>query len=113
MDSKAPADGTTIEVVDGVHLTQLAAGERMSVQHFHIEPGATIPQHSHEHEQAGYVAKGTFTFLLEGEEHVISTGESYVIPGGVPHAAENRADVPVDGIDIFSPPRTDPDWIEE
>jgi len=27
----------TVEAVEGVHLTQLAVGEEMSVQHFHIE----------------------------------------------------------------------------
>jgi len=113
MQSMAPADGETVEVVDGVYLTQLVAGERMSVQHFHIESGATVPEHSHEHEQAGYVVSGTFTFLVDGEEHVIHPGESYSIPGGVPHAAENRAEKPVDGIDIFSPPRANPPWGEE
>ena len=111
MQTMAPADGETVEVAEGVHLTQLVAGEQMSVQHFHIEPGATVPDHSHEHEQAGFVASGTFTFLLDGEEYVVHAGESYTIPGGVEHAAENRADVPVDGIDVFSPPRTDPDWV--
>jgi len=113
METAAPADGETVEVVEGVHLTQLGAGESMSVQHFHIEPGATVPEHSHPHEQAGYVTRGTFTFVIDGEEFVISPGESYVIPGGVAHEAENRSDVPVDGIDIFSPPRTDPDWMDD
>ena len=112
MQSMAPADGETVEVVDGVHLTQLAAGEHMSVQHFHIEPGATVPKHSHHHEQAGLVVKGTLTFVVDGEDHVISPGESYVIPGDEAHSAENHADVPVDGVDVFSPPRPNPDWAE-
>jgi quercetin dioxygenase-like cupin family protein len=112
MESMAPADGDTIEVVEGVYLTQLVAGERTSVQHFHIEPGAEVPEHSHDHEQAGYIVHGTFTFTVDGEEHVISPGESYCIPGGEVHAAANRADIPVDGIDIFSPPRTNPDWMD-
>lgn len=126
METMAPADGETVEVVDGVHLTQLVVGEHMSVQHFHVEPGAVVPVHSHHHEQAGYIAHGAFTFYVdgedsaaridgdrvEGEEHVVSPGESYLIPGGQPHAAENRADVPVDGIDVFSPPRENPDWSE-
>jgi len=113
MQPMAPADSKTVEVVDGVYLTQLAAGERMSIQHFHIESGATVPAHSHEHEQAGYVVNGTFTFIIDGEEHVIHPGESYVIPGDVEHAAENRAEMPVDGIDIFSPLRANAPWAEE
>lgn len=113
MDSMAPADGETVEVVDGVHLTQLVANDRMSVQHFHIEPGSGVPEHSHEHEQAGMVTGGTLIFIVDGEEHVIHAGESYVIPGDETHAAENRGEVPVDGIDVFSPPRTDPPWAEK
>lgn len=112
MNTAAPADGETVEVVDGVHLTQLGAGEAMSVQHFHIEPGATVPEHSHPHEQAGFVTRGTFTFVVGDDEFVISPGESYVISGGERHTAENRSDVPVTGIDVFSPPRADPDWMD-
>lgn len=124
MQSMAPADGETVEVVDGVYITQLVTGERMNVQHFHIEPGARVPVHSHDHEQVGYVVHGTFTFYLDGDapatedgdtdetEYVISPGESYAIPSGVAHAAENRADIPVDGVDVFSPPRENPDWMD-
>lgn len=112
MESKAPADGETVEVVEGVHLTQLVAGDRLSVQHFHVEPGASIPEHSHEHEQAGYVARGTLTFAVDGETHVIGAGESYVLAGGEPHAAANRGEDSVSGVDVFSPPRENPDWLD-
>ena len=112
METSAPADGETVEVVDGVHLTQLCVGSEMSAQHFHIEPGATVPEHSHEHEQVGEVTRGTLTFVVDGEEHVVAAGESYVIPGDEPHSAENRQDEPVQGIDVFSPPRSNPDWME-
>ena len=110
MQSMAPADGETVEVADGVHLTQLVVGERTSIQHFHVEPGVAVPRHSHEHEQAGFVVSGTFTALVDGDEHVIHAGESYVIPSGTPHAVENRADVPVGGINVFSPPRIEMSW---
>ncbi|MHB9287804.1 cupin domain-containing protein [Halobacteriales archaeon Cl-PHB] len=111
MQEKAPADSETVEAVEGVHLTPLASGDRMTVVHFHIEPGATVPDHSHDYEQAGYVTKGTFTFVIDGEEFVIGPGESFVVPSGVAHTAENRADVPVSGVDVFSPPMDDPDWL--
>jgi len=112
MDSMAPADGHTVEAVEGVHLTPLVVGERMSVQHFHIESGARVPAHSHEHEQVGLVTDGTLTFSSEGEEAVISSGESYVIPGGAEHAAENDGDIPVHGVDVFAPPRPNPVWMD-
>jgi len=102
-----------VEAVEGVHLTQLAADERMSVQHFHIESGARVPEHSHHHEQAGFVHEGELTFVVaDGDEVVVGAGESFVFAGDEVHAAENRGDEPVRGVDVFSPPRTDPDWAE-
>ncbi|WP_135824020.1 cupin domain-containing protein [Halorussus ruber] len=98
------------EAVEGVHLSLLAGAEKMNVQHFDIEPGAEVPEHSHDHEQAGYITQGTLTFIVDGEEIDVSAGDSYVLPGGEPHAAENRGDERVEGVDIFSPPRENPDW---
>ncbi len=103
----------TVEAVDGVHLAQLAVGERMSVQHFRIEPAATVPEHDHPHEQVGFIYGGTLTFVLaDGTEYDVAAGESYELDGDEPHAAENRGDADALGIDVFSPPRANPDWSE-
>jgi quercetin dioxygenase-like cupin family protein len=117
----------TVEAVDGVHLTQLAVGEEMSVQHFHFEPGTVVPEHSHPHEQVGYLVRGTLTILIDsggteasqaggdgegGDEYLVGPSDSYSISGGEPHAAENRTEEPVEGIDIFAPPRANPDWMD-
>jgi quercetin dioxygenase-like cupin family protein len=104
--------GAETEAVEQVHLAQLAAGAEMSVQHFRIEPGATVPEHDHHHEQAGFVYEGALTFLLADGEVTVGPGESYVLAGEEVHGAENRGDTPVRGVDIFSPPRPDPDWAE-
>lgn len=110
MDTTDPSDREPTEVIDGVHLAQLAAGERMSVQHFRIEPGATVPEHDHPHEQTGFIYGGELTFLVDGEEFVVGEGGSYAIPGDEPHAAENRGETTVLGVDVFSPPRLDVPW---
>jgi quercetin dioxygenase-like cupin family protein len=110
MNRVALADVDAVEAVDGVHLAQLAAGAETSVQHFRIEPGATVPEHSHPHEQTGYLTAGSLTFHVDGEEVTVSPGDAYTIPGGEPHAAENRGDVVAEGVEVFSPPRPDPDW---
>lgn len=99
-----------VEAVEGVHLTQLAAGEGLSVQHFRIEAGATVPEHSHPHEQVGWVESGEAVFLVEGEELVVGSGDSYSIPGGEPHAVAVRGDEPLVGVDVFHPPREAPSW---
>jgi quercetin dioxygenase-like cupin family protein len=107
----ATADGETVEVVDGVHLTQLVSGQRMSVQHVHIEAGARVPAHQHHFEQAGYIDEGTATFVVDGDaEFVVGAGESYVLAGHETHAVENRTDDPVTGVDFFAPRRLNPDW---
>lgn len=103
-------DVESTEAVEGVHLKLLAGGDDANVQRFFVEPGATVPEHSHPHEQVGYVVEGTLTFDVDGETHRVEAGDSYVVPGGEPHAAVNEGDVPVVGIDVFSPPRDDPDW---
>lgn len=106
------SDQDSAEPVEDVYLTALAAGEKMSMQEFEIEPGATIPEHDHPHEQLGFIYEGELTFLCEGETVTVEAGDSYTIPGGQPHGIENRGDTVVRGIDVFSPPRTDPDWAE-
>jgi quercetin dioxygenase-like cupin family protein len=113
MERESHADGDGVEAVPKVHLQQGAAGSETSVQHFEIEPGAEVPEHSHPHEQAGYVTQGELTFVLDDEEVVVGPGDSYVLDGEEPHGAENRGEETVVGVDVFSPPRTDPDWAED
>lgn len=105
-------DSDPTEAVDGVHLAMLAGGEKMNLQRFEIEPGASVPAHSHPHEQAGYLVEGTLTFLLDDEERELGPGDSYSIPGEESHGVENRGNEVVRGIDVFSPPRENPDWAE-
>lgn len=103
--------GEAIEAIDGVHLAQLAAGERMSVQHFRIEPGATVHVHDHPHEQAGFLFEGELTWLLEDNRELVTpAGSSYVLAGDEPHGCENRGEVVAVGVELFSPPRENPPW---
>ncbi|KDS91138.1 cupin [Halorubrum saccharovorum] len=110
MDVLSDADVEEVEAIEGVFLTQGAAGDETSIQRFVIDPGAEVPEHDHHHEQVGAIAKGAITFVVDGDERVVEAGDTYVIPGGEPHAARNDGDEPVVGYDIFSPPRTNPDW---
>ncbi|OLZ42054.1 cupin [Natrinema saccharevitans] len=127
MERVSLTDREPAEAADGVHLALLAGTDSMNVQHFAIEPGAVVEEHSHPHEQTGYICAGELTFLVDGDDRdasgdrqsagpagrkeiVCGPGDSYAIPGGQPHAAENRGDEVVRGVDIFSPPRENPNW---
>ena len=106
-------DDATAEPLPGVRLAQLAAGDRMSLQHFAIEPGAEVEVHHHHHEQLGYLVSGALEFLVDGEPVPVERGDSYVIPGDEPHGARNPGDEPAVGVELFSPPRPEPPWLEE
>ncbi|WP_276259069.1 cupin domain-containing protein [Haloglomus litoreum] len=98
-------------VDDGFRLAELAAGDRTSILHYTIDPGVRVPRHQHEHEQLGYVFAGELTFLLDdGTEVTAGPDDTYTIDAHEGHAAVNRGEETVLGIDIFSPPRTDLDW---
>ncbi|ELY59732.1 cupin [Natronococcus amylolyticus DSM 10524] len=112
MERVSLSDSETSEAADGVHLAIMAGAEEMNVQHFEIEPGAAVEEHSHPHEQTGFIYEGELTFHSDGDETVCGPGDSYAIPGDQPHAAENRGDETVRGVDIFSPPRENPTWQE-
>lgn len=112
MDRVTDTDSDPIEAIDGVTLAQLAAGEEVSLQRFSIDPGAEVPEHDHPHEQAGFVVEGELTFVVGDRRIAVGPGDSYTIPGGEPHAAVNEGETTVTGVDVFSPPRTDPDWAD-
>jgi len=101
-----------VEVEPGVHLAQLAVGESMSIQHLRMAPGGRVPEHSHHHEQVGFVYRGEQTFVLADGAVTVGPGESYRLAGGEVHAAENRGDGELLAIDVFSPPRPDPGWLD-
>jgi quercetin dioxygenase-like cupin family protein len=71
-----------------------------------FEPGATVPLHSHPHEQLGIVLRGVQVLIVDGVEHEMGPMQGYVLPGGVEHAARcgpEGATV----VDVFQPVRED------
>jgi quercetin dioxygenase-like cupin family protein len=63
---------------------------------FTLDPGGQIPAHRHdriEHEQV--VLEGEMLLVLEGETHVVKTGDAIYIPAGVAHSYRNTSRSPV------------------
>ncbi len=71
-----------------------------------FEPGATVPLHSHPHEQLGICLRGVQVLVVGGVEHPIGPNEGYVIPGGVEHSATCGPDGAT-VLDVFQPVRED------
>lgn len=100
------------EVREGFKVAQLMANDFMSVQFSRFEPGGSAPEHDHPHQQIGFVYSGELTFSVEGEEYTVGPGDTYILYGYERHAAKNEGSVPVEGIDVFSPPRGVADWMD-
>ena len=86
---------------------QALHSETMTIARFRLRKGTHVEEHAHPNEQIATVLSGSMRFLLGGEEHVVSAGESIVLPPNVPHAADVLEDSDV--LDAFSPVRED--WI--
>ena len=81
-------------------------GEGAMLNLIHFEPGATVPLHSHLHEQLGIVLEGMQALVVDGVAHELSPMEAYVLPGGIEHSAYCGPDGAL-VLDVFRPVRKD------
>jgi quercetin dioxygenase-like cupin family protein len=92
-------------LTDGVRGRPLFGGGVM-MNLIEFEAGATVPDHSHPHEQLGIVLRGMQALVIDEVAHELGPMEAYVLPGGVVHSAycgPEGATV----IDVFQPVRDD------
>jgi quercetin dioxygenase-like cupin family protein len=86
-------------------------GERMTFAVVELEPDLVVPEHQHPNEQVGLVLDGAITMTVAGESRRLVAGETYVIPGDVPHGAETGPEGAT-VVDVFDPPREDWERLE-
>lgn len=91
--------------LEGIQMNVLS-GSRMMANWVRIEPGATVPDHAHSHEQIGLVLEGEIDMTIDGETRRLGPGHAYTIPGGVRHAGVGGPSGCL-VLDMFSPPRAD------
>ena len=94
-----------VQQIKGGYRRVLADGENEMLVEWRFEPGASVPEHHHPHEQCGYVISGTMLFTIEGVEREVPLGTGYIIPSNIPHSARFEEFTVL--IDVFSPPRED------
>ena len=92
-----------VEMFPGVVRRTLNAGERTMLCEVELARGSVVPEHTHPHEQIGYLARGRLRFRIGDEVRDIAQGDSWLVPGDVPHEVTALEDSIA--IDIFSPPR--------
>jgi quercetin dioxygenase-like cupin family protein len=71
-----------------------------------LDPGAVVPEHSHENEQVGFLVQGSMTFTIGGETGAVVPGSSWRILANVPHSVVAGPEGAV-LVEVFSPRRDD------
>lgn len=81
-------------------------GEQLMLSLVEMQPHAVVEEHQHPHEQCGLMLEGQAEFFIGGQRRLVSAGEMWRIPGGVPHRVV-AGDRPVRALDVFYPIRDD------
>ncbi len=87
----------------GVQMKSLVYGEKTHLCEFILDGGSAIPEHRHPHEQTGYLVSGKIQFIIEGKTFNAEPGDSWSVPGDVPHSAKVLEDSVI--VEVFSPIR--------
>ena len=69
--------------IDGVE-AWLAQGDTFQIVFFEIQPGVTIPPHTHK-AQFGMLIEGEMTLTIGDQTRQLKPGDSYYIPENVSH----------------------------
>jgi len=104
MFQKHSEKGYTL-AVPGISQKTLVYGERTLMTEFLLKKGSRLPNHSHPHEQTGYLVTGRIRLSIGAQEYDVMPGDSWCIPSGVEHGAEILEDSV--GLEVFSPVRED------
>ncbi len=91
------------EVMPGMRRKVLHA-ESFTIVLVDLAPNLDLPCHSHPHEQATLVQRGSLVFTVENETRTVGSGEVIRIPPDAEHRAvvgEKGAEV----VDMFAPRR--------
>ena len=89
------------EVLPGIMMKTTVYGEKTLMTEFILKEGSILPAHDHIHEQTGYMVSGRILLSIGDNKYEVTAGDSWNIPGSVPHSAEILEDSVA--IEVFSP----------
>jgi len=79
--------------------------ENMTLAYWIVQAGASLPEHSHPHEQVYNLLEGQFELTVDGETRVTDPGTVAAIPPHAVHTGRAITDCRI--IDVFYPVRQD------
>lgn len=99
------SDAELTELGGGVRRRILAEDEKMMAVEVDFDEGAVGAVHTHPHIQISYVLSGEFSATIDGEERIITAGDTYYTKENVPHGVVCLKAGRL--LDIFTPRRED------
>ncbi|WP_435069305.1 cupin domain-containing protein [Haloplanus sp. C73] len=78
----------------GVLLDESDGAPTFAMRRFTLDAGAEVPRHTNAVEHQQYVLEGEYVVGVGDEEHVVSAGDSLLIPAGVVHWYRNESERP-------------------
>lgn len=84
---------------------RLVHSDNMTFVHWDISKGASLPEHSHMHEQVVNVISGEFELTVDGESQILKPKDVVCIPSDAGHSGQALTDCYI--IDVFYPIRED------
>lgn len=97
--------GSQHVIFPGVEI-RTSAGKGMMLSVVRFEPNSVVAEHSHPHEQMGYLLEGHLEFTVGGVTRLLGPGDMWRIPGWVVHSVR-ALDEPAVALDVFHPIRED------
>jgi quercetin dioxygenase-like cupin family protein len=85
-------------------IMRVFVGRQIMLSFVEVSAETTTAIHSHPEEQWGYLLTGKCIRIQNGEEIEMEAGDFWLTPADVTHGIRTGA-VPVQILDIFSPPR--------
>ena len=106
MKSTSIGDAPKFNPVEGAMMELIGDGERITLVRITAQPGATFPDHSHDHEQIGTCFEGGGVLSSGGKDLKVKPGHSWVVPPNEIHKFVT-GDETTTIYESWSPPRED------
>ncbi len=94
-----------LQIWDGV-TAQAVEGERMTLAVIELEPGRSVPEHSHDNEQLGFLLRGSMHFRIGEETRELGPGDTWRVSSNVPHEVTAGPEGAL-AVECFAPARAD------
>jgi len=75
------------EILQGIKIKTLVYGNDSLMTEFVLSKGSNLLEHTHKHEQIGYLVKGKMELFIKEKSRILKPGDSWCVPSNAKHKA--------------------------